>query len=273
MSRIIGDTSDAPYINRTLVPCYASTSSFKDPLPIAIPSEPHYVWMEAGTNALADFTFTTDSDPSSSNSTTSTLHLTHQLKGANVTWLTYQEGLDATTTGACPIASYGYYAAKHDPFVFFQDVSGNPPAMDNAYCAQHHKPLTQLAADLTGGSVAQYDFITPNLCNDMHGAAGCPNSDTIQAGDKWLAANVPPILAFANAHDGVVFVVWDEGDHTGLIPFLALGPGVKRNYVGAASYTHSSLITTTERIFGIPRLATVTSAPDFADLFQPGALP
>jgi hypothetical protein len=48
---------------------------------------------------------------------------------------------------------------------------------------------------------------------------------------------------------------------------------VKRNYVGATSYNHSSLITTTERIFGIPRLATVTSSPDFADLFQAGALP
>lgn len=51
-TQIIGDTTDAPYINGTLVPAYASTSKFTDLLPLAIPSEPHYVWMEAGTNVF-----------------------------------------------------------------------------------------------------------------------------------------------------------------------------------------------------------------------------
>jgi hypothetical protein len=43
--------------------------------------------------------------------------------------------------------------------------------------------------------------------------------------------------------------------------------------VGAVSYTHASLVATNERIFGVARLATVSAATDFADLFLPGALP
>ncbi|HEX4446250.1 MAG TPA: alkaline phosphatase family protein, partial [Polyangiaceae bacterium] len=225
-AEIIGNMADAPYINGTLLPCFASTSNFNDPLPLAIPSEPHYVYMEAGTNAFADATFTSDNDPSAGNSTASTLHLSTQLTASGVTWRSYQEGLDAAATGACPIDSSGFYAAKHDPFVFFQDVVGSPPSASNAGCAAHHKAFSALAGDLSAGvgSVAQYNFITPNLCDDMHGAGGCANSNTIQAGDTWLSTNLPPMIAFANAHSGVIFLVWDEGDQTLKIPFVAIGP-------------------------------------------------
>jgi hypothetical protein len=274
-TEIIGNMASAPYINGTLLPCFASASNFNDPLPLAIPSEPHYVYMEAGTNAFADATFTSDNDPSAANSTASTLHLSTQLTAAGVTWRSYQEDLVAGATGACPIDSSGFYAAKHDPFVFFQDVVGSPPSASNAGCVAHHKAFSALAGDLTagGGAVAQYNFITPNLCDDMHGAGGCANSNTIQAGDTWLSTNLPPIIAFANAHSGVIFLVWDEGDQTLKIPFVAIGPSVKRDYVGSVSYTHASLVATNERIFGVSRLATVTAANDFDDLFLAGALP
>ena len=62
-TQIIGDTTDAPYINGTLAPAYASTSKFGDLLPLAVPSEPHYVWMEAGTNVFSDHTFTSTTTP------------------------------------------------------------------------------------------------------------------------------------------------------------------------------------------------------------------
>lgn len=229
--------------------------------------------MESGTNAFADTTFTTDDDPSNTNSTSSTLHLSTQLDKANVSWRSYQQGLTTSGTGACPIYSSGFFAAKHDPYVFFQDVSGNPPSATNTYCANHHSALTSLAGDLAGGTVAKYNFITPDLCDDMHGAGGCPDSNTVQAGDMFLQGALPAILEFAFANDGVVFIVWDEGSITLNMPFLALGPGVKRGYLGTASYTHSSMLATEERIFGVPALATVAGATDLADLFQPGALP
>src|SRR6266545_4030356 len=131
---------DAPYINGALMPIFAHSINFNDEL-TSLPSEPHYVWMEAGTNAFSDRTFTNDNAPSASNSTASTAHLSTQIDAAgDVTWRSYQEGID-DTSGACPIASSGFYQPKHDPFIFFQDVSGNPPSKTNVYCQEHHREL------------------------------------------------------------------------------------------------------------------------------------
>lgn len=271
-SQIYGNTTNAPYINNTLIPSYAHATNFNDELP-SLASEPHYIYMEAGTNAFADHTFTTDNNPSSSNSTSSTAHLVTQIKNSTtITWITYQEGQNATT-GGCPIAASGFYAPKHDPFIFFQDVSGNPPSKTNAYCVAHSKPYSSFAADLAANNVPSYVFITPNLCNDMHGATGCPNSNTIRSGDDWLKAELPRIIAWANTHAGAIFLTWDEGSATTKMPFLAIGPGVKANFTGTVSYDHGSLVKSIEEIFGLPTLATVAGKNDLANLFQAGFFP
>ena len=272
-SQIYGNTTSAPYINGTLMPQFARSSKFGDELPSLV-SEPHYVWMEAGTNSFSDRTFSDDSSPSSTNSTSSTAHLVTQIKNAGngVTWMAYQEGLNSTT-GACPIASSGFYAPKHNPFIFFRDVSGSPPSKTNAFCAAHHKPLSALAADLTNGAVSNYNFITPNQCNDMHGQSGCPNSNTIRAGDDWLSANLPPIISFVNANAGVIFITWDEGSSTTTMPLLVVGPNVKPGFTSAVTYNHSSLVKSLEEIFNLPILSKVSSAADFADFFTAGHFP
>ncbi len=273
-TQIYGDSTDAPYINNTLIPSYAHATNFNDPLALSLPSEPHYVYMEAGTNSFSDHTFTTDNDPSSSNSTSSTAHLVTQMKNStnNVTWITYQEGQNSTT-GACPIASSGFYAAKHDPFVFFKDVSGNPPSKTNSYCSSHSKPYSSFASDLAANNMADYVYITPNLCDDMHGASGCPNSNTIQAGDNWLKSELPRIINWATLNNGVIFIVWDEGSATGKIPFLAIGPGVKTGYAGGVSYDHGSIVKSVEEIFGLSILSTVSGKNDLSNLFNSGFFP
>jgi acid phosphatase len=107
----------------------------------------------------------------------------------------------------------------------------------------------------------------------MHGASGCQNSNTIRSGDDWLKANLPAMIDYSNAHRGVIFVVFDEGSATLTLPFIAIGPGVKKGYVGGVQYTHRSLIKSVERIFGLPLLAKVAGDDDFADLFESGRFP
>jgi len=271
LSAIIGNMTDAPYINGLLATS-ASTSMFTDELP-ALDSEPHYVWMEAGTNAFDDVSFTNDNPPTAGHSTHSTQHLVTQLEAAGVNWMSYQEDI---AMGGCPIAATAEYAPKHDPFVFFQDVVGNPPSASNAHCIAHHKPYTAFAGDLAAG-IDGYVFITPNLCDDMHGDPGCPQGTTdppnIKAGDDWLKAELPRIIAYTMSHDrAVVWITWDEGDATNLIPFIAIGKHVKPG-VSPTTYSHSSLLKSAEEVLGVPVLATVTSANDFADVFKPGAFP
>ena len=274
---------DAPYIN-SLMRQYGYATKFGDVLP-GVNSEGHYVWMEAGTNAFSDFTFTTDQDASASNSTASIAHLVTLLDKKGVSWRAYQEGIDSGS-GACPISSSGFYRPKHNPFVFFQNVSGNPPSKTNLYCASHHKGTDQLAADLTSATVARYNVITPNICNDMHGAGGCPFPDTtsgnVQAGDAWLKANLPPLIAFAQAHRGLVMLVWDEPEGSSTQPFVIIGPRMKpAGYASPVSFSMSSVTKSLQRILkvspaeGVPFLAHAADAStnDFSDFFQPGAFP
>lgn len=272
---IYGNTKDAPWINRVLMRDGAHATNFVDELPAEIPSEPHYVWMEAGTNRFADRTFDDDQDPSRTNSTASPDHLATQLRATNgrVDWRAYQEAMTASHAGACPISSEGRYGAKHDPFVFFRDVAGSPPSKKNAYCASHHRDFSAFAGDLARNDVAAYTFITPDLCNDMHGARECANENSIRLGDRWLERHLPALLAWAQAHDGVVFITWDEGEATDHMAFLALGPHVRKGHASTVKYTHGSMLKTVEEILQVPVLPTVAGENDLADLFEPGTLP
>jgi phosphatidylinositol-3-phosphatase len=112
-----------------------------------------------------------------------------------------------------------------------------------------------------------------NVCNDMHGGSGCP-SNVVAAGDAWLSTNLPPMIDFVNAHQGVLLIMWDEPEGGGpLMPFVAIGPGVKAGYTGSVTYTHSSFTKSVDEIFALPVLSTVKSANDLADLFLPGMFP
>jgi len=271
MAGAIYGSPRAPYINGVLLPTYASAGNFQDELP-ADPSEPHYIWMEAGTNVFSDHTFSTDDVPSAANSTASAAHLVTQIAraGGGLDWMAYQEGI---APGGCPVSGTGLYVPRHDPFVFFQDVAGAPPSPGSTLCAAHHRPLSALGGDLSSGAVASYVFITPNLCHDMHGASGCPGGDLIRAGDDWLSASVPPLIAYVNAHGGVIFIAWDEGTGSAPLPFLAIGPHVKRGYRSTVAFNHGSILRSVERMFQLPVLPAASAAVDLSDLFVGGVMP
>src|SRR5262249_51804263 len=117
LAQIIGSPS-APYINKTLLPMSAYATQYYNP-PHVHPSLPNYLWLEAGT----DFGIRDDREPASHPLDT-TPHLVTLLDQAGITWRTYQEDFSG---GSCPITTKGRYAVKHNPFVYFTDVSGNPP--------------------------------------------------------------------------------------------------------------------------------------------------
>lgn len=246
---------------------------FGDALP-SLPSEPHYIWMEGGTNVYTDHTFTNDNDPSATNSTASTDHLVTQLEAAQIPWMSYQEGI---TSNTCPIATSGHYAPKHDPFVFYRDVVGSPPSATNPRCAAHHKSYADFPADLAAG-LTGYIFITPDLCHDMHGAIDCPSfildGPNIKAGDTWLSTELPRIIEYTQAHDdAVIFLTWDEGDNTNVIPLIAIGNYVVGGHTSTVTYSHSSLVRSIEELLGVPVLPSVTTAANFSDMFVADVFP
>jgi hypothetical protein len=250
-----------PYIGSLLTNAQASyCTNYLDNPNNVHPSEPNYIWLEAGDN----LGITTDDDPSPSHILTTTNHLVTQLAAKGVTWRAYAEGV---TAGQCPLSTNGLYAPKHVPFVFFTDVVGNPPSASAPTCTSHVLPYSQLQGDLQNGRVGQYNFITPNLCDDMHNA-GCDAT-----ADAWLKQQIPMIMASsAYTDDGAIFLTWDEGagNSDGPIGMIVLSPLAKGNgYKSATRYYHSSTLRTVQEVFGVtPLLNDAANQPDLGDLFK-----
>jgi hypothetical protein len=252
--------SEAPYINSLLTEG-AHAEKYYNPKSLH-PSEPNYIWMEAGDNLGV----TDDSDPKSNHQSTKD-HLVTKLEAASVTWKSWQEDMPDPTK--CPLTSKGNYAAKHNPMVFFDDVTDN---LDSAskHCIDHMAPTTQLITDLAADKVPQYNFITPNLCNDMHGATTC-FLNLIKKGDDWLKNLVPKIQATKEYKEaGAIFITWDEGEGSdGPIGMIVLSPFAKKGFTDDTNtYTHSSLLRTVQTIFGVtPYLRDADKAKDLSNLF------
>jgi phospholipase C len=150
-------------------------------------------------------------------------NLVDQLEGAGVSWKAYMEDLpfpgDTVTQ-----TSDGLYVRKHDPFLMYPDVYNNPSRADNVV------PLTQLSTDLSTGNVPQFVWISPNICNDMHGgptACPFPSSPTdpnqaklYQDGDNFLRTWVTAIThSKAWTGHSAIFITWDEGGFEDQPPF------------------------------------------------------
>jgi hypothetical protein len=94
-----------------------------------------------------------------------------------------------------------------------------------------------------------------------------------RASKKILSSELPRIISYVNANAGVIFVEWDEGDATLMMPFLAIGPGVKPGFTGTVTYNHSSIVKSIEAILDLPALSTGSSANDLSNLFNAGQYP
>ncbi len=290
------------------------------------PSEPNYIWAEAGTNFGVfndDTPYHADCSPDSVQTTDQ--HLSAFLTKARRTWRSYQEDtdVDLTTNVPLPRASwtvplfnssgafaggglnaFNYstqynYAAKHNPMVFFTDTNGGCDATASNPLRTHYAPLQQLAFDLQGDNVADYNWITPNQYNDMHsgltngygGAPGTPNKGDraeIAQGDNFLARIVPLIMASKAYQDhGVIVLWWDEtegGDAAGFtLPFIIISKDARENvkglpYASKTEYSHSSTLRTMQEIFdvdpssGYPWLGAAATATDLSALFKPHSI-
>jgi phosphatidylinositol-3-phosphatase len=215
------------------------------------PSEPNYVWAEAGTN----FRIGNDDDPFVPNGSTNQvnnndnqLHLVGLLTKAGETWRSYQEDIDLTTVNGqltnfvlptnqwtVPINSFSgnfasgvnqfngstqfNYAVKHNPMAFFTDSNGGDDSTPANPLSHQYAPLQQLFVDLANNNVADYNWITPDQYNDMHTAltggfmGQTGDAANILQGDNFLSIVIPQIMASrAYKNNGAIILWWDESE-------------------------------------------------------------
>jgi hypothetical protein len=261
-SEVLGNPS-APFFNETLLPMASSCNQYYNP-PARHPSEGNYIWLEAGTN----YGVVDNNDPSINHLNT-TNHLVTQLRNAGIPWKAYQEDISGDYV---PLIAKNGYVPRHDPFVFFDDITGtNDP--NNAFGIAHIRPYSELAGDLAHQTVARYNFITPDLCDDGHDTCA-PQNDSIRQIDDWLGSEIPKIIdSAAYSNNGAIFITWDEGANNsdGPIGMVVISPQVRNGggYSNNIHYTHSSFVRTMQEIFGVtPLLNDAANATDLSDLFR-----
>jgi hypothetical protein len=207
------------------------------------PSLPNYLALIGGDT----FGITTNC----SNCFVSASSLPDLIEASGRTWKTYQEDMPEP----CSLHSTLDYAQKHNPFVYF-----DPIRLDAARCERNVVPLTALQADLDAGTLPNFNFITPNLCNSAHDCS-------LAVADQWLGdhlARLIPALERAGSNYLVV-LTWDEGqgDHSccglpeqagGRIAVVLISPLVKKNFEDATPYTHYSLLKTISNAWGLTYL-------------------
>jgi phosphatidylinositol-3-phosphatase len=150
-------------------------------------------------------------------------NLVDQLEQAGVSWKAYMEDLPSAGDLVNQTPD-GLYVRKHDPFLMYPDIYNDPSRANSVV------PLSQLSTDLSSGNVPAFVWITPNICNDMHGGApSCPYPDTptdanqaalYQDGDTFLQTWVTAIMnSKAWTGNSAIFVTWDEGSFADDAPY------------------------------------------------------
>jgi len=196
------------------------------------PSLPNYLALFAGvTNDNGDGCPATGFSPTAPN-------LASELFAAHLSFAGYAEALPGSGSTIC---AAGAYARKHAPWVAFSNVPSSAS-----------KPFDALPSYDALPTVA---FLIPDVDDDMH-------DGTIAEGDAWLQKHLSPLMKWADAHDTLVVLTWDEGyDARNTIPTIFYGPMVKPGRY-AQSIDHYNVLRTLEDMYGLPRTGrAATAAP------------
>jgi hypothetical protein len=172
------------------------------------PSQPNYIAATAGIQGA-------DSD---ANEKLTVPNIVDQLETNGKTWKAYMQSYSLCTDPLAAACGVQLYERKHNPFVTFADVQSSPARMTNIV------DFSQLSTDLASGNVANYVWISPDQCHDMHGR-GTTASDPcnfsnvqnlIATGDAFLSSTVGAIMSSsAWTGNSAIFIAWDESDFTG----------------------------------------------------------
>ncbi len=188
-----------------------------------------------------------------------------QLDAAGISWRGYAESMGAP----CNLLEQGNYAPKHVPFLYFPSLTN-----DTARCTDRVIEYNgNFAADLAKGPRV-FNYVAPNLVSDMHDPI-TSGPQNLANGDEWLALQLPQILASPAYTDrGLLLVVWDENDFSGVfvedapVPMIVRSPLAHQGqFTSSVRYDHLDLLATLEDAFGVSRLGQAAQGTPLSDFF------
>jgi phosphatidylinositol-3-phosphatase len=254
--QIIGARA-APYINQ-LARTYGIATHLDAGYPASCPSLAAYILLTSGTTAgICD-------DQSPKHHRLSGDNVFHQVAARGREWRDYAE----SAPGPCTVNSSadGRYLVRHVPATYYLDVRRD--------CARWAVPMGTPRAgalhhDIAAGALPAFGFVSPDACNDMHGARPCP-LNRVANGDRWLRSWLPSVFAGPDYRAGrlAVVITWDEGTTTdNHIPTLVISPRT-RHIASSQAFTHCSTLRTTEELLRLPLLGCAARAPSMVSAFR-----
>lgn len=154
----------------------------------------------------------------------------------------------------CDTSDSGNYVHHHNPGPYYTD--------DN--CSSTNLPYPGAGGLLTQLGKDGFVWVTPNIKDDMH-------SGSVQAGDKWLQANLNGIISSSwFTSGGTVIVTMDEGDNpasANSIPMVVISSNAAGNGNVAMAGNHYDTLGSLETAFGLPLLGSAKNLPGLTALF------
>ena len=233
--------STAPYMHSLGVE-WANSTHYTIPGSLQ-PSLPNYLALTGGSS----FGITSDCAPTACPVTAP--NTVDRLDSGKLTWKAYMEDYPLAS-GCTTTATSNQYAAKHNPFVYYQDIVNNSTRCQNIRNANsvivpccNTETDDLFLADLNATSPANYIWLTPNLCDDMHDCS-------VGTGNTYLSRLVPKILGsvlFQTSRAALV-ITFDEAGSGSSAPlyWVGVGPQAKTAYTSNVSYTHYNWLATIE---------------------------
>jgi uncharacterized membrane protein len=235
-ANIVGSSS-APFINSLAQQGALFTQSFA----VEHPSQPNYLDLFSGSNQGV----TSDNCPQSF----SVENLATELTAAGLTFTGFSEDLPAAGSTVC---TSGAYARKHSPWINFTNIA-----------TTSNQPFSAFPTDFT--TLPTLSFVTPNLNDDMH-------DGTIAQGDTFLQQNLSSYIQFAQTHNSLLIITWDEDDNSSnnQIPTIFLGPMVKAGQF-SETINHFNVLRTLEDLYGLTHVGSAANATPISDVWQQAA--
>jgi hypothetical protein len=239
-SQIIG-SSAAPYLNQLAQQGALFTQSFG----ITHPSQPNYLDFFSGSNQgiVNDNCIT---------SRFGAANLGSELLAAGATFKSYSESMPSAGYTGC---SSGNYVQKHNPASEFSNV----PSADNL-------PFTSFPTNFD--SLPAVSFVDPNILDDMHNGT---DPTRIQTGDTWLRSHLDSYVSWANTHNSLLIVTWDEDDsaHGNQIPTIFVGPMVQPGQY-SERINHYNILRTVEDMYGTGHAGQSANVNPITDVWTMG---
>ena len=242
-SQVIGDTTDAPFINSLAT----SGTLLANYYGVYHPSDENYLAIAGGSTAVSGAVYFPNIHITSRN-------IGDELEAAKKTWKAYEQGMGTPCNTNTNYDSY--YEPDDAPFINYTDIASNPTR-----CAAHLFDTTQLTTDLkSAATTPNFSWIAADDYYDGE-ASGNGTPTSLQVQDSWLKQTLQPIMAspaWTNQRS-LLLLTWDESsgattsNHIATILVGSQGL-VRAGATGYLNYNHYSSGRTIENALGLAPL-------------------